>query len=286
MAFFISLTIMFVPGSQITVHSENQLTHVKKSTKTSIRVAKTIPEKKCALRPKFNYIQASANTIQPNMGSNISPDIISTTTEASSLMPVQKKQIYLTFDDGPNSISNELLSLLDQYNAKATFFMLDGNIRRYPDAVKRMVSTGHSVGLHGVTHDRYRFYSSSQSVISEMDQARNTLKEISGVDTLLIRTPYGSAPYMTDEYKNAVYEYGFLMWDWNIDSKDWYYRDARLVSSTIAQIETKKLETNPLVILFHERQETYFQLKGLLDYLSGQQYVFKTIDQGMVPIQF
>ncbi len=286
-AFSVSLIIMFVPGSQITVHSEYQLMNVKKKTKSVIRVSKTISEKKCALTPKFNHIQTAGTSEQAFIGSsNINQEIIPVSTDPTVQMPQQSNEIYLTFDDGPNDLSDELLTLLDQYNAKATFFMIDGNMRRHPEAVKQMVTNGHSVGLHSVTHDRSKFYLSSQSVITEMHQTRNTLKEITGVDTLLIRTPYGSAPYMTDEYKNAVNEYGFLMWDWNIDSKDWYYRDSRLVSSTIAQIDAKKLTAEPLVILFHERRETYYQLKGLLDYLSGQQYVFKTLDQGMAPVQF
>jgi peptidoglycan/xylan/chitin deacetylase (PgdA/CDA1 family) len=53
-----------------------------------------------------------------------------------------------------------------------------------------------------------------------MDQTRSTLKSITGLDSLLIRTPYGSAPYMTPEYKKAVADHGYLLWDWNVDSRD------------------------------------------------------------------
>ncbi|WP_010677834.1 polysaccharide deacetylase family protein, partial [Bacillus timonensis] len=100
------------------------------------------------------------------------------------------RAVYLTFDDGPHKVSKDILALLDQYDAKATFFMLDNNIKNYPDAVKEMVSKGHSVGLHGVTHDKNKFYQSSKSVVGEMDQTQQTILELTGIETDLIRTPF------------------------------------------------------------------------------------------------
>ena len=71
------------------------------------------------------------------------------------------KIVYLTFDDGPNESSEQILEELQLYNAKATFFLIDGNIRKYPDAVKKMVESGHSVGSHSVSHQIRNFLSIS-----------------------------------------------------------------------------------------------------------------------------
>ena len=196
------------------------------------------------------------------------------------------KTIYLTFDDGPNQFSEELLALLESYNAKATFFLIDRNISSHPEAVNKMMESGHSVGLHSVSHNVKVFYQSALSVISEMDQVRNTVKEVTGNDTWLIRTPYGSVPHMQDSYVQAVNDHGYLMWDWNIDSKDWYYRDRRYVDTSIAQLEARTGSTEPIVILLHERKETLEHLPALLEYLKSQNYIMKAIDNTMTPVAF
>lgn len=221
-----------------------------------------------------------------------------TTPEADEKKEVDDKQetpketpapptraVYLTFDDGPHKVSKDILALLDQYDAKATFFMLDNNIKNYPDAVKEMVNEGHSVGLHGVTHDKNKFYQSSKSVVGEMDQTQQTILELTGVETDLIRTPYGSSPYMTDGYKDAVEASGYKMWDWNIDSRDWQFRDSRYVDSVIEQLNKLNRVNEPIVILLHERPETLEHLPKLLDYLKEQGYELKALDSSMHPIQ-
>ncbi len=197
-----------------------------------------------------------------------------------------QKTVYLTFDDGPNQYSEELLALLESYNAKATFFLIDRNIRSYPEAINTMIESGHSVGLHSVSHNVKIFYQSASSVISEMDQVRNTVKDVTGIDTLLIRTPYGSVPHMQDSYVQAVHDNGYLMWDWNIDSKDWYYRDRRYVDTSIAQLRAYAGSTEPIVILLHERKETLAHLPALLEYLKEENYTMEAIDNTMSPVAF
>jgi peptidoglycan/xylan/chitin deacetylase (PgdA/CDA1 family) len=238
--------------------------------------------------PKPNTAVVPVSTSKPAAPAN------PPATTAPAAKPVQppaqpagsgKRTVYLTFDDGPESFSKDIIALLQKYHFKATFFMLDPNIKRYPDAVKAMVQAGESIGSHGVTHNKKLFYASQASVIGEMDQTRNTLKLITGIDSYLIRTPYGSAPYMTPEYKKAVSDHGYLLWDWNIDSKDWYYKDARYVDSVIEQI-SKKNGNGPIVILLHERRETLAYLPKLFDYLSKQNFECKAIESSIAAIHF
>ncbi len=218
----------------------------------------------------------------PTKESNAAPNKQNNTQPRNS----GKKIVYLTFDDGPAAFSDQIIALLEKYQFKATFFMIDGNIRRYPEAVKLMTKSGETVGLHSVSHNVKKFYKSKNSVLSELTQNQNTLKEVSGVNSFIMRTPYGSAPNMTNEYKMAVKEKGYLMWDWNIDSKDWYYKDNRYVNSVINQINQKKGTNGPLVILLHERKETLAHLPKLLDYLKEQGFECKPIENTTTPIQF
>ncbi|MBM7652042.1 polysaccharide deacetylase family protein [Neobacillus cucumis] len=200
--------------------------------------------------------------------------------------PDTQKTIYLTFDDGPSAYSAQIIALLEKFHYKATFFMIDGNIRRYPDAAKLMVRSGETVGLHSVSHNPKIFYASAASIIGELTQNRQTLKEITGVDSYIMRTPYGSVPYMTPEYRKAVQDNGYLMWDWNIDSRDWDYKDSRYVTSVIEQINQMVHHSGPIVVLMHERKETLANLPKLLDYLSKNGWSSKAIDRSMTPVQF
>ncbi|RDU36962.1 hypothetical protein DRW41_09695 [Neobacillus piezotolerans] len=198
----------------------------------------------------------------------------------------KQRELYLTFDDGPHRVSNQILDLLDKYNAKATFFMLDGNMKQYPNAVKRMAASGHSLGMHGVSHNKQKFYHSAQTVVAEMDQGRDTIKRLAGIDTVLIRTPFGSSPYMKPDYKKAVTAHGYKMWDWNVDSRDWFYRDRRFVDSAIEQIEKQKSKPGPIVVLLHERDETLACLPALLEYLKSQNFKLLPLTSSMAPVQF
>jgi peptidoglycan/xylan/chitin deacetylase (PgdA/CDA1 family) len=218
----------------------------------------------------------------PTKESNAAPSKQNNTPPKKS----EKKTVYLTFDDGPAPFSGEIIKLLEKYQFKATFFMIDGNIRKYPEAVRLMAESGETVALHSVSHNQKKFYKSKKSVLSELTQNRKTLKEISGVNSFIMRTPYGSAPNMTNEYKKAVKEHGYLMWDWNIDSQDWYYKDKRYVKSVIEQINRKKDSDEPLVILLHERKETLAHLPKLLDYLKKHGFEGKPISNSTTPIQF
>lgn len=196
----------------------------------------------------------------------------------------EEKVVYLTFDDGPSTHTQEILQILDAHNAKGTFFMLGPNMKRFPEATKAIVEGGHEPALHGVSHDAQQIYQSKDTVVGEMKEAQDDLYNLTGVRTNLIRTPYGSVPYMKPEYLAAVHQNGFELWDWNIDSLDWKYKDARYVNGVIHDIETKSFKEP--VILLHDKQTTAQHLNDLLDYLSAHGYKMKPLDDTLPVVHF
>ncbi|TMU84348.1 polysaccharide deacetylase [Bacillus sp. BHET2] len=197
-----------------------------------------------------------------------------------------EKTIYITFDDGPNENTEAILQLLDQYDAKATFFMLEPNMRKFKYAVQHMVEKGHSVGSHGVTHDVSQFYQSSDSVVSEMLTAQSTLESITGIHSELIRVPYGSVPNMTPEYLEAVKEKGFTLWDWNVDSEDWKFNNGQYVQSVMNQLASFPYGDQSKIILMHEKHTTLAHLESLLQKLTAQGYKMEAITDQMNPVTF
>ena len=136
------------------------------------------------------------------------------------------KVIYLIFDDGPGPYTANLLNLLDSYDVKATFFVMN-NDERY-DLMRRMVEEGHSIGIHSVTHRYSQIYASVEAYFSDLYGMQRIIEEQTGVKTWLMRFPGGSSNAVSRNYCRgimttltaAVEEAGFHYFDWNVDSDD------------------------------------------------------------------
>lgn len=77
-------------------------------------------------------------------------------------MNPDEKAVYLTFDDGPiPEVTPWVLDLLDQYEIKATFFMVGDNVRKYPDIFRMVIEHGHRIGNHTFNHIRGFEYSAN-----------------------------------------------------------------------------------------------------------------------------
>jgi peptidoglycan/xylan/chitin deacetylase (PgdA/CDA1 family) len=183
------------------------------------------------------------------------------------------KSVYLTFDDGPNQYTPKILDILKKKNAHATFFMIEGNIKRNPKTVQRMINEGNYPALHSVSHDVRKLYrGSSNNVAIEMEKTRQTLLRVSKFNSKLTRAPYGSKPYMKKPLRDALAKKGFKMWDWDVDTLDWKYnrtRPAMITSRVKSGIKGKK---GPIVILFHDSRGTAEQLPIIIDYLRKKGY--------------
>lgn len=78
-----------------------------------------------------------------------------------------------------------------------------------------------------------------------MNGARDKLNDLIGVETSLIRSPYGSKPYLTQGYRDKLVAEGYRLWDWNVDSQDWKHPDQpdkiyNEVITAVTQLKKKK----------------------------------------------
>ena len=197
---------------------------------------------------------------------------------------VPAKIIYLTFDDGPTEYTNELLELLAQHKMKATFFMLDAEMQRNPEVVKRMAKEGHAVGVHGVSHEKSIFYCGVFGPLKEMEQANQTLENIIGEKTYLARTPYGSSPYLTKQQSQALVNQHYIIWDWNVDSRDWSYRcPEKTFAHTTKMIKATQKE--PKVILLHDIKSVLKTMELLLRWMEENGYTSEAITPDLEPVK-
>lgn len=198
----------------------------------------------------------------------------------------EQKVIYLTFDDGPSAFTSDILQTMNTFDMKGTFFMLEPNMRKYPEELQAIIDNGHVPALHGVSHNVSKIYRSEKTVVDEMTKAQATLMKMTGTGTSLIRTPYGSAPYMKPSYLKAVEAAGFQLWDWTVDSEDWKYRNGEYVERVIQQIENFKHKDRPIVILLHDRKSTAEHLPSLLTYLQTNGYKAEILNEQLSAFHF
>lgn len=106
----------------------------------------------------------------------------------------ETKRVFLTFDDGPSTVTPTILDTLQQENIKATFFVLGSNVNQRPEMVKRMYEEGHYVANHGYTHVYASIYATPQSVLEEFNQCNEAVRNAIGIpeyNSHLFRYPGG-----------------------------------------------------------------------------------------------
>ncbi len=116
-----------------------------------------------------------------------SPYLLSELSKKKILWKIDNcpKVLYLTFDDGPiPEVTPQVLDLLAQYNAKATFFMVGENVQKYPEVYEQVIIAGHAIGNHTFNHLK-GFYT------KDFAYYKNIVKASSIIPSQLFRPPHG-----------------------------------------------------------------------------------------------
>ncbi len=201
-------------------------------------------------------------------------------TVAGSL---KKKVIRLTFDDGPNRrVTEGILDALLKHGYKATFFMLAPNMLVNVALLKRMKAEGHTLALHGATHD-HKLYRSGRdlAIVESMNEANDVLNNLVGLRSWICRVPYGSARNLTPAQLGLLRSNGYRVWDWNIDSLDTSPKtsSARVLSHTRDELKRRKGE---IVVLMHDNVFTLQALPEILEFISQNQWEVEPISPDFV----
>lgn len=103
---------------------------------------------------------------------------------------LNRRAIALTFDDGPSESTDELLDILAEHRAPATFFQCGANVRRLPEVARRVAEAGHEIGNHTDTHP-FLHFKSRDFIYREIAAAQDAIEQATGVHPTLFRAPYG-----------------------------------------------------------------------------------------------
>lgn len=187
-------------------------------------------------------------------------------------MPSHKKELFLTFDDGPVAGPTEfVLETLMKFKATATFFCIGENIRKYPELFRRVVDHGHAVGNHTFNH----LNGWKTKTHCYLDNVRQCNKEIqahvSASDnvTFMFRPPYGR---ITRNQIKALHDFRIIMWD--VLSVDYN----GLLSAEKCLKNTIQATRSGSVIVFHDSHKAeknlQFVLPRLIEHFSSLGYEF------------
>ena len=179
------------------------------------------------------------------------------------------KTIYLTFDDGPNPTwTPRILSLLEEYGAHASFFVVGENVQRWPSLVQRAAEDGDTIGDHTWSHPNLTNMSQS-AVYIELGRDRNWVTTLTGTAPTLWRPPYEAFNASDVAIATGL---DMKMQLWSVDTGDW-----QLPGTAVIVIRVMAALHNGMVVLLHDgggvtRSETVAAVAILIPELEAAGY--------------
>jgi peptidoglycan/xylan/chitin deacetylase (PgdA/CDA1 family) len=177
--------------------------------------------------------------------------------------------VALTFDDGPSALDGQLLDQLAALGVRATFFNTGQNSASRADQVKRQVEEGHAVGGHSWNHQDMK-RRTPQEACDDAARTREAIKAASGVDTILVRPPYGS---WNDAILAACVGQTFILWD--VDTRDWDSHDV----AQITEHGVNDPKPGSIVLMHDTVPETIEALPAIVAGLRAKGYELVTVPE-------
>lgn len=183
-----------------------------------------------------------------------------------------EKKIAVTFDAAWGAEdTDELLSILQEYNAKATVFVVGDWARKYPDAVRAFFDAGHTIGNHSDSHKAYSKLSLTE-IQADVQACNTEIEKITGEKPRLLRAPSGD--YSNDTLTAAE---GLSMQtvQWSVDSLDW---QGLSVEEMVTRV-TGAVENGSILLFHNDVKNTPEALRQILKSLSQKGYQFVTVEE-------
>lgn len=195
----------------------------------------------------------------------------------------KKKEIFLTFDDGPTpEITEFVLSELKKYQAKATFFCIGKNIKNHPEIFNKIISDDHSIGNHTQNHLK-GWKTETETYIDNILECENIISnsvenfgnsKIKNKKSKFFRPPYGKIK-KSQAKELLKRDYKIIMWD--VLSADF---DTTISKEKCLQ-NVLKNTTKGSIIVFHDSlkaaERIKYALPKVLKAFSDKGFVFKGI---------
>jgi len=186
----------------------------------------------CAGEPAINAIDAADEPPALPIYSPASEQIPEQTpqpTPEPSPTPPPAPMVALTFDDGPARHTDAILDILEQYDARATFFVVGNRLERYRSTVERAAAAGHEIANHSYSHPHFPGQTDC-FVTDELTATSAAIAAITGSSPPIYRPPFGATNERVIEI-SAELGYGIVKW--TLDPLDWRDRDPEIIYNRV-----------------------------------------------------
>jgi peptidoglycan-N-acetylglucosamine deacetylase len=198
----------------------------------------------------------------------------------------QELVVALTYDDGPNpTYTNQLIDLLNQLEAKATFFAIGKNIETHPETVKKIIDSGHEIGNHSYSHQKL-IWKTPAFVRSEIDKTDELLRQLGVNQEILFRAPFGYKRFTLPYILKQMHKKNIM---WNVDPKDYQETNPEVIAQGILE----KVQPGAIILMhdggsdsenetLSDRTATIAATEIVIHKLQAQGYKFLTVSQMLV----
>ena len=150
----------------------------------------------------------------------------------------------------------KLLDILDEYNIKTTFFLVDLWVKKYPDLVKEIAARGHEIGNHSTTHP-HMSQLNEEKIRQELAVQSDHVEALTGKRPTLFRPPYGD---YNDRLIRTARAEGYECIQWSVDSQDWKNRGVQDIVT-----RASKAQSGDIVLFHNDAEYTVEALPAVLD---------------------
>ena len=196
---------------------------------------------------------------------------------STRLVPVyrverQEKQVAISFDAAWGADkTQQIIDVLKQYDAGATFFLVGFWVDKYPEMVKAIAQAGFEIGTHSNTHpDMAKI--SQENIAKELDISTEKIKAITGKEVTLFRPPYGS---YNNQLISACNQRNLIPIQWDVDSLDW----KGLSATEITKRVVTKVESGSIILMHNNADNVVDALKMVLERLTNDGYQITSVGQ-------
>lgn len=200
----------------------------------------------------------------------------------------QSGVVYLTFDGALSSYTPDILDILEEKNAKVTFFLSGITDTSDADALKEIAAAGHMIGIGSWSDDYHTLYSSVESYLADAYQLFTYIRDDLGITPTAVRFPGGSInSYNASFYQELIAEMirrGFVPYDWNINLAEMNssYSTQTKVNTVMAHMG----DLDRAIFLLHPDASSVEILPLLLDRLQQADYTCTALQSATKPVLF
>lgn len=184
---------------------------------------------------------------------------------------IKKKQIAITFDDGPTLATHENLEILKKFNAKATFFIVGRMAEKNPDVLKEIASGGHQIAIHSQNHPDYTKLS-YKDIVRETFQCYSAIKSLGVTPSIYFRPPGGNHDGGVAQLSK---DYGFKIALWTKNTTHLQESTPELLS----QFCIDSVKPGNIYLMHNNEAAVTESLPTFLKYLREKGYECVTLDE-------